>query len=32
MVARTLSGKQFEVARRLRILVAQAFQREGIGA
>jgi moderate conductance mechanosensitive channel len=32
MVARTLPGKQFEVARRLRILVAQAFQREGIGA
>jgi moderate conductance mechanosensitive channel len=32
MVARTLPGKQFEVARRPRILVAQAFQREGIGA
>lgn len=32
LVARTLPGKQFEVARRLRILVAEAFQREGIGA
>ena len=32
MVARTLPGKQFEVARRLRALVAEAFQREGFGA
>jgi moderate conductance mechanosensitive channel len=30
MVARTLPGKQFEVARRLRAGVAEAFQREGI--
>jgi small conductance mechanosensitive channel len=32
LVARTLPGKQFEVARRLRVLVAAAFQREGIVA
>jgi moderate conductance mechanosensitive channel len=31
MVARTLPGKQFEVARTLRARVAMAFQREGIG-
>jgi moderate conductance mechanosensitive channel len=31
MVARTLPGKQFEVARELRVRVAVAFQREGIG-
>jgi moderate conductance mechanosensitive channel len=31
MVARTLPGKQFEVARELRARVAVAFQREGIG-
>jgi small-conductance mechanosensitive channel len=30
MVARTLPGKQFEVARALRVRVAVAFQREGI--
>jgi moderate conductance mechanosensitive channel len=30
MVARTLPGKQFEVARELRVRVAVAFQREGI--
>jgi small-conductance mechanosensitive channel len=29
MVARTLPGKQFEVARELRVRVAVAFQREG---
>lgn len=32
MVARTLPGKQFEVARRLRIRVARVFQRDGIVA
>ena len=32
MVARTLPGKQFQVARQLRVLVAEAFQREGIVA
>jgi moderate conductance mechanosensitive channel len=32
MVARTLPGKQFEVARELRVRVAVAFQREGIVA
>lgn len=32
LVARTLPGKQFDVARRLRARVAVAFQREGIGA
>lgn len=32
MVARTLPGKQFDVARRLRVLVTEAFQREGIVA
>jgi moderate conductance mechanosensitive channel len=31
MVARTLPGKQFEVGRDLRVRVAVAFQREGIG-
>ena len=31
MVARTLPGKQFEVGRGLRVRVAVAFQREGIG-
>ena len=31
MVARTLPGKQFDVERRLRARVAEAFQREGIG-
>ena len=31
MVARTLPGKQFEVGRELRVRVAVAFQREGIG-
>ena len=30
MVARTLPGKQFEVARELRVRVAVVFQREGI--
>jgi moderate conductance mechanosensitive channel len=30
MVARSLPGKQFEVARELRVRVAVAFQREGI--
>lgn len=30
MVARTLPGKQFEVARELRARVAAAFRREGI--
>jgi small-conductance mechanosensitive channel len=32
MVARTLPGKQFEVARELRARVAVAFQREGVVA
>jgi small conductance mechanosensitive channel len=32
MVARTLPGKQFDVARRLRVRVAEAFRREGIAA
>jgi len=32
MVARTLPGKQFDVARQLRIRVAEAFQHEGIVA
>jgi small conductance mechanosensitive channel len=32
MVARTLPGKQFDVARMLRIRVAETFQREGIVA
>jgi small conductance mechanosensitive channel len=32
MVARTLPGKQFEVGRRLRVKVAETFQREGLGA
>jgi small conductance mechanosensitive channel len=31
MVARTLPGKQFDVERRLRVRLAEAFQREGIG-
>jgi len=31
MVARTLPGKQFDVARQLRVRVAQTFQREGLG-
>jgi small conductance mechanosensitive channel len=31
MVARTLPGKQFEVGRELRVRVAVAFQRAGIG-
>ena len=31
MVARTLPGKQFEVARQLRARVAAAFHREGLG-
>lgn len=31
MVARTLPGKQFGVGRELRVRVAVAFQREGIG-
>jgi len=30
MVARTLPGKQFEVGRRLRVLVVRALRREGI--
>jgi moderate conductance mechanosensitive channel len=30
MVARTLPGKQFEVAREIRVRVAEAFQREGL--
>jgi small-conductance mechanosensitive channel len=30
MVARTLPGRQFDVARELRVRVAVAFQREGI--
>jgi small conductance mechanosensitive channel len=30
MVARTLPGKQFEVARELRVRIAVAFQREGL--
>jgi moderate conductance mechanosensitive channel len=32
MVARTLPGKQFDVARELRIRIAVAFQREGLVA
>jgi moderate conductance mechanosensitive channel len=32
MVARTLPGRQFEVARQLRVRVTEAFQREGIVA
>ena len=32
MVARTLPGRQFEVARKLRVRVAVAFQREGLVA
>ena len=32
MVARTLPGKQFEVGRRLRILVIRALRRAGIVA
>jgi moderate conductance mechanosensitive channel len=32
VVARTLPGKQFDVARRLRIRIAEAFQREGLAA
>lgn len=32
MVARTLPGKQFDIARQLRVRVAEAFQREGIVA
>lgn len=32
MVARTLPGKQFDVARHLRVRVADAFRREGIAA
>jgi small conductance mechanosensitive channel len=32
MVARTLPGKQFEVGRELRVRVAVAFQRAGIGS
>ena len=32
VVARTLPGKQFDVARGLRIRIAARFQREGIGA
>lgn len=31
MIARTLPGRQFEVERRLRDRIAEAFQREGIG-
>ena len=31
MVARNLPGRQFEVGRELRVRVAVAFQREGIG-
>ena len=31
MVARTLPGKQFEVGRRLRVLVVRALRRAGIG-
>jgi moderate conductance mechanosensitive channel len=31
-VARTLPGKQFEVARRLRVRIAEAMQREGVQA
>jgi small conductance mechanosensitive channel len=30
MVARTLPGKQFEVGRRLRVLVVAGLMREGI--
>jgi small-conductance mechanosensitive channel len=30
VVARTLPGKQFDVARALRVRIAQAFQREGV--
>jgi small conductance mechanosensitive channel len=32
MVARTLPGKQFEVGRRLRVLVVRALRRAGIVA
>ena len=32
LVARTLPGRQFQVARQLRVRVAEAFQREGIVA
>ena len=32
MVARTLPGKQFEVARQLRVRIATALQSEGLGA
>jgi small-conductance mechanosensitive channel len=32
MVARTLPGKQFDVARSLRVRVAETFQRHGLGA
>jgi moderate conductance mechanosensitive channel len=32
LVARTLPGKQFEVARQLRVRIAVAFQREGLAA
>ena len=32
MVARTLPGKQFEVGRRIRVLVVRALRRAGIAA
>jgi len=32
MVARTLPGKQFEVGRRLRVLVVAALRRAGVAA
>ena len=32
MVARTLPGKQFDVARELRVRIAVAFQRDGLVA
>ena len=32
MVARTLPGKQFEVGRRLRVLVVRALRRAGIAS
>jgi moderate conductance mechanosensitive channel len=32
MVARSLPGKQFDVARELRVRIAVAFQREGLVA
>jgi small conductance mechanosensitive channel len=32
MVARTLPGKQFEVGRRLRVLVVRALRRAGVAS